>query len=79
MATNVYLPKVHILRQDPLAKGARFGQTVISYSHYFMDTAKNGIAKDYNPLNDDVFKVSWARRKGNGKLYESNYIEKLNS
>ena len=41
-----------------------------------MDAAKNGIAKDYNPLNGDVFKVSYTKRKGHGKLYKSNYIEK---
>ena len=79
-ANNVPLPKVHILRQDSIAKGVRFGKTVITSSDYFMDTAKNDpmhdIAKDFKPLNDDAFKGSWARRKGHGKLYGSNYIEK---
>jgi len=80
-ATNhVHLPKVHILRQDSIAKGVRFGKTVITSSDYFIDTTKNDpmhdIAKDFKPLNDDAFKGSWARRKGHGKLYGSNYIEK---
>ena len=48
-----------------------------------MDSAKNDpkhdIAKDFKPSNDNVFNVSWARRKGHGKLYGSNYIDKYKS
>ena len=77
------LPKVRILRQDSVVKGARFGKNVISSSDYFMDSAKNDpkhdIAKNFKPLNDNVFNVSWARRKGHGKLYGSNYIDKYKS
>ena len=35
-----------------------------------MDSTKNDqkrdMAKDYKPLNDNVFNTSWARRKGHG-------------
>ena len=48
-----------------------------------MDSAKNvpkyDMAKDYKPLNDNVFNVSWARRKGHGKLYGKHYIDKYKS
>ena len=48
-----------------------------------MDSAKNDpkhdIANDYKPLNDNIFNVSWARRKGHGILYGSNYIDKYKS
>ena len=72
--------EVQIERQDAVAKGVRFGKTLISSSDYFLDSQDydpiHGDAEDYIPSYDQIFKASWAKRHSHGKLYGKKYITK---
>jgi len=80
-AKKLILPqrKVEFSRQDSVAKGVRLGKTIISSSDYFMDSTKedpvHAIAKDFVPAIDDMFKLSWARRQGHGKMSGIRYVK----
>ena len=67
-------------RQDMLATGARYAKDIISSSTYFhsSDIQHHPLydtAKDYTPTHKFVFDLSWACRKGYGKLYGNTYMD----
>ena len=80
-AKNLVIQKtqqVQFARQDSIAKGVRLGKTIINSTNYFIDSAEDdpmhAIADEYVTGNDHMFKSSWARRKGHGKMYGVKYI-----
>ena len=67
-------------KQDMFTKGVRYAKDIISSSTYFHSSDIQhhplyDMAKDHTPVHKFVFELSWACRKGYGKLYGNTHMD----